>query len=402
MDLYLPIKDIYAREILDSGGYPAIEAEVLAGEEIVGRAAVTAVKNGEEIQKTIENINSQIAPELIGINVASQEVIDQILFQKEGALPVSLAASLAAAEALKLPLYRYLGGMRAVKLPVPVMNLIQGGTEKESFLDFREFMIVPSGISEFHNQLQAGAAIYHALKQKLEKDKISAKKGDEGGFVLVEESVEEVLSLMKYAVEQAGYESGREVQFAVDAGAHRFYDRATGNYHLPGEAKKQGRRIEKSSEELIAYYEKLTAQYAICSLENPLSSEDDEGWKQLMEKLGDELYLLGGGEFSDDSVKLRQWIKQEKGNSILIKMHQNTTLTELFQTVKEAQKTGMYLFVAHASDETEDTALADLAVACEAVQIRTGAPCRSERVAKYNRLLRIEEKLGNTIVSEIK
>lgn len=402
MDLYLPIKDIYAREILDSGGYPAIEAEVLAGEEIVGRAAVTAVKNGEEIQKTIENINSQIAPELIGINVASQEVIDQILFQKEGALPVSLAASLAAAEALKLPLYRYLGGMRAVKLPVPVMNLIQGGTEKGSFLDFKEFMIVPSGISEFHNQLQAGAAIYHALKQKLEKDKVSAKKGDEGGFVLVEESVEEVLSLMKYAVEQSGYECGREVQFAVDAGAHRFYDCTTGKYHLPGEAKKQGRRIEKSSEELITYYEKLTAQYAICSLENPLSSEDDEGWKQLMEKLGDELYLLGGGEFSDDSVKLQQWIKQERGNSILIRLHQNTTLTELFQTVKEAQKAGMYLFVAHASDETEDTALADLAVACEAVQIRTGAPCRSERVAKYNRLLRIEEKLGNAIVSEVK
>ena len=390
MDLYLPIKDIYAREILDSGGYPAIEAEVLAGEEIVGRAAVTAVKNGEEIQKTIENINSQIAPELIGINVASQEVIDQILFQKEGALPVSLAASLAAAEALKLPLYRYLGGMRAVKLPVPVMNLIQGGMEKGSLLDFKEFMIVPSGISEFHNQLQAGAAIYHVLKQKLEKDKIGAKKGDEGGFILMEKSVEEVLSLMKYAVEQAGYECGREVQFAVDAGVHRFYDRITGNYHLPGETKKQGRRIEKSSEELIAYYE------------NPLSSEDDEGWKQLMKKLGDELYLLGGGEFSDDSVKLRQWIKQEKGNSILIRMHQNTTLTELFQTVKEAQKAGMYLFVAHASDETEDTALADLAVACEATQIRTGAPCRSERVAKYNRLLRIEEKLGNSIVSEIK
>lgn len=421
---HLPITDIYAREILDSRGNPTIEVEILAGEEIVGRASVPSGAStgqyeavelrdkekryqGQGVQRAVDNVNDRIAQAVIGMNVFDQALIDQVMIKLDhtsdksnlGAnaiLGVSLAVARAAAKALRIPLYAYLGGTNAKRMPVPMMNIMNGGRHADNTIDIQEFMIMPIGAECFQEALRMCTEIYHTLKGVLKEKGYSTAVGDEGGFAPNLKDSKEALQFIVDAVVKAGYRPKLDVVIALDVAASELYDSQSYKYIFEGEGRMQGQEIARSAEELIDYYEELALQFPILSIEDPLDEADWEGWELLTTRLGRDMQLVGDDLFVTNTTRLKKGIEIGAANAILVKVNQIGTLTEAMDAIECAQKSGYQAIVSHRSGETEDSFIADLAVAFNTGQIKTGAPCRSERVAKYNQLLRIEEKLGET------
>ncbi len=424
---YLEIKDIHAREILDSRGNPTVEAQVSVyhhgkGQMFSGLAAVPSgastgrfeaveLRDGETryfglgVQHAVKNVNEKIASVLVGQNALEQIKIDRMLMEADGTdnkgnlganamLSVSMAVAKAAAEALSLPLYRYLGGISPKLLPVPMMNILNGGKHADNTVDFQEFMIMPVQAESFAHGLRICAEIYHNLKKILEKKRLSTGVGDEGGFAPDIEDAAGVLRLIVEAVEAAGYTPGQDIKIAMDAASSELYNEKTGMYHFPGESSLKGEEVVRDTAEMIAYYEALVNEFPIISIEDGLAEDDWDGWQELTRRLGDSVQLVGDDLFVTNTKRLDAGIKLKCGNAILVKVNQIGTLTEAFEAVEMAHKNGYKAIISHRSGETEDTTIADIAVALNSGQIKTGAPCRSDRVAKYNRLLRIEEELG--------
>lgn len=424
---YLEIKDIHAREILDSRGNPTVEAQVSVyhhgkGQLFSGMAAVPSgastgrfeaveLRDGETryfglgVQHAVKNVNEKIASVLVGQNALEQIKIDRMLMEADGTdnkgnlganamLSVSMAVAKAAAEALSLPLYRYLGGISPRLLPVPMMNILNGGKHADNTVDFQEFMIMPVQAESFAHGLRICAEIYHNLKKILEKKGLSTGVGDEGGFAPDIEDAKGVLTLIVEAVEAAGYVPGQDIKIAMDAASSELYNEKTGMYHFPGESSLKGEEVVRDTAEMIAYYESLVEEFPIVSIEDGLAEDDWEGWQELTKRLGDSVQLVGDDLFVTNTKRLDAGIKLQCANAILVKVNQIGTLTEAFEAVEMAHKNGYKAIISHRSGETEDTTIADIAVALNSGQIKTGAPCRSDRVAKYNRLLRIEEELG--------
>lgn len=432
------IVDVHAREILDSRGNPTVEVEVTAetettGKKVSARESVPSgastgqfeaveLRDGDDryfgrgVRKAAEHVNTSIREALLGKSVLNQSEIDRLMVELDGTenkgklganavLGVSLACAKTAAKVLGIPLYRYLGGVHAKEMPVPMMNVLNGGAHAKNSLDFQEFMIVPVGAGCFGEALRMGTEVYHSLKKVLTAHGHSVGVGDEGGFAPAIQSVEEVLDLLTEAVEAAGYQCGRDICFALDVAASEWKPQGepemmeaerkiTGQftYQLPKSGKKY------SSDELIDLYRKLIAGYPIISMEDPLDEEDWQGWKKITDAFGDRVQLVGDDLFVTNTERLAKGIARGCANSILIKLNQIGSLSETMEAIKMAHKAGYTAIVSHRSGETEDTLIADLAVAAGCGQIKTGAPCRSERVAKYNQLLRIEEELGAAAV----
>ena len=412
---YLPITDVYAREILDSRGNPTIEVEVLAGDEFCGRASVPSgastgkyeaveLRDKEErygglgVQQAADHVNARIAPEVIGMNVLDQAAIDQAMVRLDGTknksnlganamLGVSLAAARAAAGALGLPLYSYLGGTNVKKLPVPMMNIMNGGRHADNTIDIQEFMIMPVGAKCFKDALRMCAEVFHSLKSLLKSDGYSTAVGDEGGFAPSFSKDEEALSYIVEAIKKAGYKTETDFMIAVDAASSEWTTGEGGEYLLPKANKKMTR------DELVSYWEDLCSQYPIISIEDGVAEDDWEGWSLLTERLGKKVQLVGDDLFVTNTERLEKGIEKNVANSILIKVNQIGTLTETLEAVQKANRAGYTAVISHRSGETEDTTIADIAAALNAGQIKTGAPSRTDRVAKYNRLLRIEEEL---------
>ena len=431
---YLPIRRIYAREVLDSRSNPTVEVEVTVGEGIMGvdgytgRAMVPSgastgkyeaveLRDGEErfgglgVEQAVQNVNVRLAELIVGENALNQSYIDQLLIQEDGTdnkgslganatLGVSLAVARAAAKALRLPLYQYLGGVHAVRMPVPMMNILNGGRHADNTVDLQEFMIMPVGAKSFREAVRMGAEIYLRLKILLKHKGLSTAVGDEGGFAPDLESTEQVLEFMTEAIEDAGYTPGSDVVFAIDAAASELYDKERGGYYFPGESRMQGYEIVRTSTEMIAYYEKLLERFPIASIEDGLEEEDWEDWTEMTRRLGSRVQLVGDDLFVTNKKRLNCGIRLDVANAILVKVNQIGTLTEALEAVEMAYRFGYRTIISHRSGETEDSFIADLAVACGSGQIKTGAPCRSDRNAKYNQLLRIEDYLGKTAVYE--
>lgn len=410
---YLPITDVYAREILDSRGNPTVEVEVLAGENVYGRASVPSgastgqfeaveLRDGEDrynrmgVTAAVDNVNTKIAPELIGVNVFAQTEVDSVMLKLDGTsnksnlganamLGVSMAVARAAASALNIPLYRYLGGASAKTMPVPMMNILNGGKHADNTVDFQEFMIVPVGACCFKEGLRMCAEIYHTLKKILKEQNLNTAVGDEGGFAPNLADAKETLQFIVKAIDEAGYKPGEEVAIALDVAASELYNKEFKKYVFEGED------VIRSAEELVDYYEMLISEFPIISIEDPMDEEDWEGWDLITKRLGDKIQLVGDDLFVTNTERLRKGIDRQVANAILIKVNQIGTLTEAFEAIELAKTSGYRNIISHRSGETEDSIIADIAVAFRAEQIKTGAPCRSERVAKYNQLLRIEE-----------
>ncbi|MDR0999761.1 MAG: phosphopyruvate hydratase [Clostridiales bacterium] len=425
---HLEIVDVHAREILDSRGNPTVEVEVIVddgnGSEFLGRAAVPSGAStgafeavelrdggsrymGLGVEKAVDNVNEIIAEELTGLNALDQAAIDQAMIDLDGTpnkeklganaiLGVSMAVAKAAAEALNVPLYQYLGGFNAKKLPVPMMNILNGGKHADNTVDFQEFMIMPVGAPNFKEGLRMCAEVYHNLKKVLKSKKLATAVGDEGGFAPNLATPEEVIDQIIEAIKNAGYEPGTEIGIALDVAATELYDVKDGKYHFPGESEMEGKEIVRTAEELITVYEALCDKYPIVSIEDGLSEEDWDGWKLLTERLGKKIQLVGDDLFVTNTERLQKGVDLGIANSILVKVNQIGTLTETFNAIALANRHNMTAVVSHRSGETEDATIADIVVAANAGQIKTGAPARSDRVAKYNQLLRIEEELGDT------
>lgn len=417
----ISITDIYAREILDSRGNPTIEVEVLAGENAIGRAQVPSgaskgrfeaveLRDGGEryhglgVLEAVNHVNDRIAREIIGMNVLEQCEIDRMLKKLDrtedksnlGAnamLGVSLAVAKAAANALQMPLYRYVGGVHVKKMPMPMMNILNGGSHADNTIDIQEFMILPIKASCFKEGLRMCAEIYQELKHILKKKGFQTSVGDEGGFAPNLTDTKEALRILVKAIGKAGYKPGEDVALALDAAASSLYKKEYKTYVFPGEGKMVGHGVIRSSEELIDYYQELIDEFPIVSIEDPLDEEDWEGWELITARFGQDIQLVGDDLFVTNPKRLETGIQKHVANSILIKVNQIGTLTEALDTVELAKRAGYGVIISHRSGEREDTVIADLAVALQAEQIKTGAPCRSERVAKYNQLLRIEENL---------
>lgn len=425
---YLPITDVYAREILDSRGNPTIEVEVLAGGEYLGRAGVPSgastgqyeaveLRDKEErygglgVERAVDHVNARIAPAVIGANVFEQPALDAILLQLDGTqnkshlganamLGVSMAAARAAAGALHMPLYAYLGGTNAKKMPVPMMNIINGGRHADNTIDIQEFMIMPTGACCFKEGLRMCAEIYHVLKKLLKDQGYGTAVGDEGGFAPNLSDAREALRFIMEAITKAGYQPKEDVVIALDIAATELYDKSFKKYVFEGEGRMHGHKVIRSVEELIDYYEELAEEFPIASIEDPLDEEDWEGWELLTTRMGLDTQLVGDDLFVTSAKRLKTGMKREVANAILIKVNQIGTLTEAFDAIEMAQKAGYKTILSHRSGETADPIIADIAVAFNAGQIKTGAPCRSERVSKYNQLLRTEERLGDIAVYE--
>ncbi len=421
MHRYLPITDVYAREILDSRGNPTIEVEVLAGETFSGRASVPSgastgqfeaveLRDGGEryrglgVQNAADHVNSKIAPAIIGMNVFEQAAIDQVMIQLDGTndksnlganaiLGVSLAVAKTGASALQMPLYKYLGGVNAKRMPVPMMNILNGGKHADNQVDFQEFMIMPVGACCFKEALRMGSEIYHALKSILKEKGMQTAVGDEGGFAPDVKDAKDALQLIVDAINKAGYKPKEEVAIALDVAATELYNKDFKKYVFEGEAKMKGRQVIRSAEEMVDYYKELLEEFPIVSIEDPLDEEDWEGWELLTNRIGSKVQLVGDDLFVTNTKRLKEGIRRGVANAILVKVNQIGSLTESFEAVELAKTSGYRTILSHRSGETEDTTIADLAVAFQSGQIKTGAPCRSERVAKYNQLLRIEENL---------
>jgi enolase len=412
------IQALAAREILDSRGRPTVEVEVIV-EGGFGRAAVPSGAStgdhealelrdgdagrygGEGVSRAVANIQNTLAPPLIGLDATDQLAIDALLLDLDGTankgkmganalLGVSLAVAAAAADALELPLFSYLGGPMARMLPVPMMNIVNGGRHADSGVDTQEFMIMPVGAPTFREGLRMGAEIYHTLKKTLKKAGLATAVGDEGGFAPQVQGTEQALSLIVESISQAGYAPGDQVVLALDVAASEFYDEKSRTYRMTREGK------EFDSAGLIEHYAKMVKQFPIVSIEDGLDEDDWAGWKELTRALGGSLQLVGDDLFVTNLERLTRGIKEQVGNSILIKVNQIGTLSETMQAIDLAHRAGYTSIVSHRSGETEDTFISDLVVACNCGMIKTGAPCRSERVAKYNQLLRIEEQLDSS------
>lgn len=408
------ITDIFAREILDSRGNPTVEVDVFLEDGSMGRAAVPSGAStgayeavelrdkdekrylGKGVLDAVNNVNNQIAPELVGSEALDQVAIDHILLEmddtpnksKLGAnaiLGVSLAVAKAAAESLGLPLYRYLGGVNAKELPVPMMNILNGGKHADNNVDIQEFMIMPVGAPNFAEALRMGVEVFHSLKAVLKGKGLNTAVGDEGGFAPNLKSNEEALEAIMEAITKAGYEPGKDVMLALDVAASELYQ--GGKYVLAGEG------AERTAQEMIQFYAQLTSKYPIISIEDGLAEDDWEGWQELTRELGGKVQLVGDDLFVTNTARLSEGIAKKAGNAILIKVNQIGTLTETLDAIEMAKRAGYATIISHRSGETEDTTIADIAVATNAGQIKTGAPSRTDRVAKYNQLLRIEEEL---------
>lgn len=418
----LEIIGIQGREILDSRGNPTVEVEVELEGGAVGRAAVPsgastgkfeAVElrdgglryHGLGVKKAVEHVNTVLAEAVLFENALNQKHIDQLLREADGTdnkeklganaiLGVSMAVARAAANGLEMPLYRYLGGIGANQLPVPMMNILNGGVHADNTVDLQEFMIMPVGAKTFSDGLQMCAEIYHTLKKLLKTSGYSTAVGDEGGFAPNLKNTEEVLSYIVEAVKLSGYESGTQVKIAIDAASSELYDEASGMYVFPGESKMSGIQVNRSAEEMVEYYQRLVDGFPIISIEDGLQEEDWEGWQMLTKRLGHRIQLVGDDLFVTNTKRLKKGIELGAGNAILVKVNQIGTLTESFEAIEMAKKAGFHTVISHRSGETEDSIIADIAVAVNSGQIKTGAPCRSDRVAKYNQLLRIEENSG--------
>ena len=426
---YLPIRKVHGRQVLDSRGNPTVEVEVTVGEGIVGvngttgRAMVPSgastgtfeaveIRDGSKrkymglgVEKAVSNVNTKLADAILGENALDQNAVDSLLLEADGTenksnvganamLGVSMATARAAAKALKLPLFQYIGGTHAKRMPVPMMNILNGGVHANNTVDLQEFMIMPVGAENFHTGLRMFVEIYQYLKIILKEEKLSTSVGDEGGFAPDLADSREVLSYIVRAVERAGYRPKEEVAIAIDAAASELFDGEKDAYYFPGETQKKGKTVLRSGKEMVDYYKELVQEFPIVSIEDGLHEDDWDGWKHLTRELGDKIQLVGDDLFVTNIKRLRCGIKLQAANSILVKVNQIGTLSEAMDAVEMAQKAGYRAVVSHRSGETEDSFIADLAVACGAGQIKTGAPCRSDRNAKYNQLLRIEEYLG--------
>ena len=420
MAVKMTITRIHAREILDSRGHPTIETEVTVETETTGRkstaraAAPSGASTGEfeaielrdggeryggnGVQQAVENVNTRIAKALIGRNVLRQENLDALMLELDGTenkgslganaiLSVSLACAKAAAKALQMPLYRYVGGVNAVTIPVPMMNILNGGAHSDNNLDVQEFMILPIGADSITEGIRWCAEVYHHLKKLLKNRGLSVAVGDEGGFAPNIANEEEAIQLIMEAITKAGYSCGRGKQFMIslDAAASEWKGNAPGEYYLP----KSGKLY--TTDELIVHWEKMIRRFPIYSIEDPLDEEDWDGWKRLTEKVGDKVILVGDDLFVTNPVRLNKGISMGCGNAILIKPNQIGTLSETMEAIRMAKEHGYETIMSHRSGETEDTTIADLSVGLGSDLIKTGAPCRGERTAKYNRLIRIEE-----------
>lgn len=448
MSLEAKIVDVHAREILDSRGNPTVEVVVTAetettGKKVSARESVPSgastgrfeaieLRDGEPryfglgVQKVVEHVNVKIREALLGENVLNQARIDRIMGELDGTdnkgnlganaiLGVSLACAKTAAKVLDMPLYRYLGGVSAHLLPVPMMNVVNGGAHAKNSLDFQEFLIMPIGALTFKDGLRMGAEVYHFLKHILKKEDRNIAVGDEGGFAPDFKDAKEVFAYLSRAVEMAGYEVGKDIVFAMDAAASELYNQETGVYEFEGEAHATGKKeavimgcgaegeetecsvcIRRTAEDMLRLYEELTNEYPIISIEDALHEDDWEGWQLLTERLGTKVQLVGDDLFVTNQKRLKCGIDMKVANAILIKVNQIGTLTEAMEAINMAKSAGYHVVISHRSGETEDAFIADLAVAVNAGQIKTGAPARAERTAKYNQLLRIEEELGDS------
>ena len=426
MEKYLEIIEVHGREILDSRGNPTVATVVTVKDKETGRCTkgIAAVPSGAStgqfeavelrdgeiryfglgVQHAVKNVDEKIASVLVGENALEQIRIDRILRETDGTdnksnlganamLAVSMAVARAAAEALGLPLYRYFGGISPRLLPVPMMNILNGGKHAANTVDFQEFMIMPVQAENFAEGLRICAEIYHNLKKLLEEKGLSTGVGDEGGFAPDLPDAESVLDFLVEAINASGYVPGQDIKIAMDAASSELYNEKTGMYHFPGESKLKGEEVLRDTGEMISYYERLVENYPIISIEDGLDENDWDGWQELTKRLGEKIQLVGDDLFVTNTKRLDAGIKLHCGNAILVKVNQIGTLSEAFEAVEMAHKNGYKAVISHRSGETEDTTIADIAVALNAGQIKTGAPCRSDRVAKYNRLLAMEEEL---------
>ncbi len=424
--LYLKITNVYGREVLDSRGNPTVEAVVtvynsedhrtyeehasVPSGASTGTFEAVELRDGDPryfglgVQHAVKNINEKIAPLLIGRNAINQAAIDMAMVTEDGTenknnlganavLAVSLAVAKTAATAMNLPLYRYLGGVQAMELPIPMMNILNGGKHAVNTVDFQEFMIVPVKEATFADRLRICAEVYHNLKKILKDRGLSTGVGDEGGFAPDLADAEAALDLLVEAVAASGYKAGEEIYFALDVAASELYDEEYKRYYFPGESQIKGTDVYRNRIEMIEYYEHLISKYPICSIEDGLAEEDWDGWQLLTKKFANNIQLVGDDLFVTNVKRVMAGIKLGAGNSVLVKVNQIGTLTESMKTVALAKRNGYKTIISHRSGETEDTSIADLAVALNAGYIKTGAPCRGERTAKYNRLLRIEEEI---------
>lgn len=418
---FLEITKVHAREILDSRGNPTVEAEVTIDGCVTGRAAVPSgastgrfeaveLRDGEPryfglgVTKAVANVNERIAKAILGKNALEQLEIDRILMHEDGTdnkqnlganatLGVSMAVARAAAEALNMPLYRYLGGTFTRQMPVPMMNILNGGRHARNTVDFQEFMIMPVQAESFRDGLRICAEVYHNLKKILERNHLSTGVGDEGGFAPDLPDAKAALGLIAEAIKAAGYTPGEDVKLALDVASSEMYNEQTGMYHFEGESKLAGEEVTRDTGEMISYLEELADEFPIISIEDGLAEDDWDGWKALTGRLGDRIQLVGDDLFVTNSKRLDAGIKLGCANAILVKVNQIGTVSEAMEAIEMAHRNGYRAVISHRSGETADTFISDLAVAVNAGQIKTGAPCRSDRVAKYNQLLRIEEEL---------
>ena len=432
---YLPVRRVHARQVLDSRGNPTVEAEVTVGEGIMGINGYTAnaavpsgastgkfeaveLRDGNKeyyvglsVERAIENINTKLADAIIGENALDQNRIDQILIHTDGTdnkssiganatLAVSMAVARAAAMALRIPLYQYIGGCHSKRLPVPMMNILNGGKHADNMVDLQEFMIMPAGAPDFKEGIRMCVEIYQRLRMILKEKGLSVSVGDEGGFAPDLADSRDVLEVIMMAVEKAGYKPEEDILIAIDAAASELYDESRNCYYFPGESQMKGKEILRDAGEMILYYEELTKKFPIISIEDGLHEDDWDGWKKMTEHLGQSIQLVGDDLFVTNIKRLRCGIQLHAANAVLIKMNQIGTLSEAMDAVEMAHKAGYRTVISHRSGETEDSFIADLAVAAGSGQIKTGAPCRSERNAKYNQLLRIAEQLGEQAVYE--
>ena len=421
--MYSDIADVMAREILDSRGNPTVEVDVVLEDGSFGRAAVPSGAStgeheavelrdgdpkrylGKGVKKAVNNVNKKIAPAVIGLDALDQQAVDDLMIKLDGTankgklganaiLGVSLALAKAAAEYCDLPLYRYLGGSDAHILPVPMMNILNGGKHADNNVDFQEFMIMPLGAKSFSEALRMGAETFHTLKKVLGKKGYNTAVGDEGGFAPDLKSNEEALEVIIEAIQKAGYTPGKQIGIALDPASSELYNKTKKGYFFFKSAPKK----KVSSAQMVDYWANWCKKYPIVSIEDGLAEDDWAGWKKLTEQLGDKVQLVGDDLFVTNTKRLARGIKESSANSILIKLNQIGTVSETFAAIRMAQRNGWTAVVSHRSGETEDATIADVAVASNAGQIKTGSLCRTDRIAKYNQLLRIEEELGDQAV----
>lgn len=417
------ITGVLGREILDSRGNPTVEVEVRLEGGAVGRAAVPSGAStgkfeavelrdggrrygGLGVRKAVEHVNTILADTIVFESALNQKRIDALLREADGTenkgklganaiLGVSMAVARAAANELHMPLFRYLGGIAASRMPVPMMNILNGGVHADNTVDLQEFMIMPVGAESFPEGLRMCAEIYHTLKKLLKTSGYSTAVGDEGGFAPDLKDTKEVLTYLVDAVALSGYRPGEQIKIAIDAASSELYDEEKKVYYFPGESKMTGRRVERTAEEMVEYYGSLVEKFPIISIEDGLHQEDWEGWQMLTKALGSRIQLVGDDLFVTNTKRLKKGIELGAANSILVKVNQIGTLTESFEAIDMAKQAGYTTVISHRSGETEDSIIADIAVAVNAGQIKTGAPCRSDRVAKYNQLLRIQDDLND-------